>query len=413
MRRPLIAAALLAAATLFGAGTARADADNYTEVARGRYLAVLGDCMACHIGADGKSMSGGHLLETPFGNIAVPNLTPDRDTGIGRWTAEDFNRAMHEGKRPDGTRLYPAFPYTAFTLMSRADNDAIFAYLQAQPAVEHKVDRDTLPFPFNIRLLMAGWNMLNFTPGTFRPDPNKSAEFNRGAYLVEGPGHCALCHTPRNLIGGDKGGAHLEGGALQGWFAPNLTANARIGIGAWSEQEIVEYLRTGVTARSSASGPMAEVVAYSTSQMTAADLKAIAVYLRERAPAPAATGPAPVAASDARMRAGEAVYADTCSACHVGNGSGVAGIFPRLADNQLVQQPDPTGILRVVLQGSQAVATPHAMTGPAMPSLGWRLSDQQVADVATYIRNSWGNAAVPVTPDQVRTMRGVTAERPQ
>ena len=354
MRAQLLAAGCLAAATLFGAGQARADADNFTEVERGKYLAILGDCMACHVGSDGQSMSGGHMLETPFGKIAVPNLTPDPETGIGRWSADDFNRAMHEGKRPDGTHLYPAFPYTAFTLMSRSDNDAVFAFLQAQPAVKNQVDETA---------------------------------------------------DPRRLAGGDKGGAHLEGGALQGWYAPSLTADRRTGIGAWTEQEIIEYLRTGITHRSTASGPMAEVVELSTSRMTEADLKAIAVYLRERAPAPAATNPTPVAATDNRMRAGEAIYADSCSACHVGNGSGVAGIFPRLADSQFVQQGDPTGVLRVVLQGTKAAVTPHAMTGPAMPALGWRLTDQQVADVATYIRNSWGNAAPAVTPDQVKAMR--------
>jgi mono/diheme cytochrome c family protein len=410
MRGAAILAATLVATAVSG-GVARAEPDNFTEASRGRYLTVLGDCMACHIGADGQSLAGGHLLETPFGKISVPNITPDNDTGIGRWTADDFYNAMHNGKRPDGGHLYPAFPYTSFTRMSRADNDAIFAYLRSRPAVENRVDRDTLPFPFNIRLLMAGWNLLNFTPGEFRPDPQRSAEFNRGAYLVEGPAHCALCHTPRNLIGGDRDSQHLQGGALQGWFAPNITADKRLGIGDWSQEEIVAYLRTGHTDRTAASGPMAEVVAYSTSQMTEEDLKAIAVYLRERGAA-GASAPAPVPAEDARMRAGEAIYADSCSACHVGNGSGVSGMFPRLVNNQLVMQDDPTGILRVVLQGSRSVATPHAPTAPAMPSLGWRLDDQQAADVATYIRNSWGNSAPAVTPEQARKIREVAADRP-
>lgn len=409
MRGAILATALTVAA--LAAGPVRAEPDNYTESERGRYLTILGDCMACHIGPDGQSLAGGHLLETPFGKISVPNITPDDETGIGRWTAEDFDQAMRHGVRPDGTHLYPAFPYTSFTKMSRADNDAIFAYLRTRPAVEHRVDRDTLPFPFNIRLLMAGWNWLNFTPGEFQPDPQRSAEYNRGAYLVEGPAHCGLCHTPRNLIGGDQTSAHLEGGALQGWFAPNITADKRLGIGDWSEAEIIAYLRTGHTERSAASGPMAEVVAYSTSQMTDADLKAIAVYLRERGGAGSAA-PAPVPAEDSRMRAGAAIYEDTCAACHVGDGSGAAGMFPRLANNQLVLQDDPTGILRVVLQGSQSVATPQAPTAPSMPSFSWRLTDQQAADVATFIRNSWGNAAPAVSAEQVRKMRGLTAERP-
>jgi mono/diheme cytochrome c family protein len=411
MRGALLAAAL-AAATTFSAGIAQAAPDNFTEIERGKYLTVAGDCMACHVGADGKSMSGGHMLETPFGKISVPNITPDPDTGLGRWTAADFYGAMHEGKRPDGTLLYPAFPYPDFTKLSREDNDAIFAYLQALPAVENRVDRDTLPFPFNIRMLMAGWNMLNFTPGEFKPDPAKSAEFNRGAFLVEGPAHCGLCHTPRNFMGGDKDSQLLQGAALQGWFAPNLTMDKRLGLGDWAEAEIVDYLRTGRTARAAASGPMAEVVAYSTSQMTDADLKSIAVYLRENGRTVNTAGNAtPLPAENGQMRTGEAIYADTCMACHVGNGSGVAGMFPRLANNQLVQQGDPTGVLRVILQGAQSVATPAEPTAPAMPSLGWRLNDQQVADVATFIRNAWGNAAPAVTAEQVKGMRQITAER--
>ncbi|WP_233553455.1 c-type cytochrome [Teichococcus wenyumeiae] len=412
MRRALLAATLLAASVL-GANSAKADPDNFTEVERGKYLAIAGDCMACHIGADGKSMSGGHLLETPFGKISVPNITPDEETGLGLWSAEDFHRAMHEGKRPDGTHLYPAFPYPDFTKISRADNDAIFAYLQALPPVHNRVDRDTLPFPFNIRMLMAGWNMLNFEPGEFRPDPQKSPEYNRGAFLVEGPAHCGLCHTPRNIMGGDKDSELLQGATLQGWFAPNLTMDKRLGLGDWSEEELIAYLRTGRNDRAAASGPMAEVVAYSTSQMTDADLKAIAVYLRENGRAATTSGnTTPLAADDSRMRTGEAIYADTCKACHVADGSGVSRMFPRLANNQLVQQGDPTGVLRVILQGAQSAATPLSVTAPSMPSLGWRLNDQQVADVATYIRNAWGNAAPAVTADQVRKMRELTAVRP-
>ncbi|MBO1078743.1 cytochrome c [Roseomonas haemaphysalidis] len=409
MRAHLLAAALLTAGLLGGHG-AKADPDNFTEVERGRYLATAGDCMACHIGADGKSMAGGHRLETPFGAIAVPNLTPDDETGIGRWTSNQFWRAMHEGIGAHGERLYPAFPYTAFTKMPREDVDAVYAYLRTLEPVRNAVDRDTLPFPFNIRLLMAGWNMLNFTPGVFQPDPAKSAEFNRGAYLVEGPGHCGLCHTPRNLIGGDKSGAHLQGGELQGWFAPNITADKRQGIGDWSDAEMVEYLRTGRNARTAASGPMAEVVAYSTSAMTDADLKAIAVYLRERG---AAGDPAPaaLAAGDAHMTTGAAVFQDSCSACHVGNGEGVAGMFPRLANSQVVQQTNPTTVIRVILDGAQSVATPTAVTAPAMPAFHWRMTDQQVADVSTYIRNSWGNAAPAVTVDQVRKVREELGER--
>ena len=409
MRASLLAATLLAA-SLLGGTAARAEPDNFTEVERGRYLTTAGDCMACHISNDGRSMAGGHRLETPFGAIAVPNLTPDEDTGIGKWTSDEFWRAMHEGRGASGERLYPAFPYTAFTKMPRQDVDAIYAYLRKLEPVRNRVDRDTLPFPFNIRLLMAGWNLLNFTPGEFRPDPAKSEEFNRGAYLVEGPGHCGLCHTARNLIGGDASGTPLRGGLLQGWYAPNITADKRQGIGDWSDQEMIDYLRTGRNVRATASGPMAEVVAYSTANMTEADLKAIAVFLRESAAA-GDPAPAPLPATDAKMVAGTSVFQDSCSACHVGNGAGVPGMFPRLSNNQVVQQTDPTTVIRVILDGVQSVATPTAPTAPAMPAFHWRMTDQQVADVSTFIRNSWGNAAPAVTVEQVRKMREQLGDR--
>lgn len=407
MRAPLALAALLG---LLCMGTARADPDNFTEVERGRYLARAGDCVACHLGPDRQSLAGGHRLETPFGAIAVPNITPDAETGIGSWSADDFHRAMHKGVRPDGTHLYPAFPYTAFTRLSRQDNDAIYAYLRTLEPVRNAVDRDTLPFPFNIRALMGIWNRLNFTPGEFQPDPQRSEAYNRGAYLVEGPAHCGLCHTPRNLLGGDRDGQHLQGGVLQDWFAPNITADRRVGIGGWSDDEMVEYLRTGRNAHSAASGPMAEVVAFSTSQLSEADLRAIATYLRERGAA-AEPAPAPLAAEEPRMRTGSAIYADSCAACHRGNGSGVDRMFPRLARSALVQQGDATSVIRMILEGGQAAATPLAPTAPAMPAFGWRMNDRQVADVATYLRNAWGNAAPPVTPEMVQKLRASLSGR--
>ncbi len=403
------AAWLLLALPLFAAGDAAADSDNYVDVARGKALVTTGDCTACHTAAGGAPFAGGRALQTPFGAIMTPNITPDTTTGIGSWSADDFARAMHEGRRPDGGYLYPAFPYTYYTKVTRTDLDAIYAYLRTLPPVTNRVNRNTLPFPFNIRLAMSGWNRLFFTPGTFVPDPKRSEEFNRGAYLVEGLGHCGACHTPFNAFGAAKASKYLEGNQIDNWTAPNITNDDHAGLGKWSVDDIVQYLKTGQTATTLASGPMKDVIENSTSKMPDADLKAIAVYLKERGTA-GSPAPAPLAASDPRMVAGQAIYTDTCMACHTSTGEGIAHIFPKLAGNVIATQDDPSSLIRIVIAGGRAAATDSRPTAPAMPSLGFRLNDDQVAAVVTYVRNAWGNAASPVTADAVRELRGrVTA----
>ncbi|MCO6415660.1 cytochrome c [Siccirubricoccus sp. KC 17139] len=400
-------ALLLLAALLLSAPAARADNQDWTQVARGRYLAVVGDCVACHKATEGVAASdyaGGRPIETPFGMINAANITPDVETGIGRWTPDDFAQAMREGRRPDGAHLYPAFPYPWYTRMSRQDMDAIFAFLRTIPPVRHAVNRNTLPFPFRIRAAMIGWNMLFFTPGELRPDPAKSEEWNRGAYLVEGPGHCGVCHTPMNALGGSRSSEAFAGQSLQGWIAPNIGGNEALGVGAWGVDDVVQYLRTGATAWTRASGPMAEVVEYSTSGMTEADLRAIAVYLKDRPPRGPAP-PAPLAADAPRMRAGEALYIDNCAACHRRDGAGVAGMIPSLKDNQITVQPGVETLARVVLTGVRSAATDLEPTAPGMPSFGWRLDDQQVADLLSYVRNAWGNAAPEVDVSLVRQQR--------
>jgi mono/diheme cytochrome c family protein len=398
---------LLAMAALLIAPAARADLDGYVQVSQGRYLAIVGDCAACHGGPSG-AFAGGRAIETPFGNINSANITPDRDTGIGRWSAEDFYQALHSGHSVTDGRLYPAFPYNYYTRVTRADSDAIFAYLRSLDPVLNPVNRDTLPFPFDIRTSMAGWNMLEFEPGEFKPDPKRSAEYNRGAYLVEGLGHCGACHTPMDVIGGPKDDRHLQGNVIQAWTAPDLTDDKRTGLGAWSVEDVVAYLKTGRNDRAAASGPMGEVVEVSTSHMTDGDLRAIAVYLKERGAA-ASQAVTPVSASDSRMTSGQALYVDHCAACHVRDGTGVEQLFPRLAGAQTVQQADPTSVVRVIIAGARSAATDAAPTGPAMPSFGWTLSDAQVADLATYIRNAWGNAAPAVSAGDVAGVRGKVA----
>jgi mono/diheme cytochrome c family protein len=405
MRRSFHLAALAASAALALTVTATsADEFPFNRIANGRYQAVLGDCAGCHTVPGGKPFAGGVALQTPFGKLVGPNITPDVETGIGNWLEADFKRMMKTGIGHNGIRLYPAMPYPSYTRMTDGDIADLWVYLQGVQPVKNEVVANQLPFPFNIRLVMAGWNLINFKPGTFAPDPNKTAEWNRGAYIVEGAGHCSTCHSPKTLLGADKGGsAFLQGEVLQGWLAPKLSSAPRDGLGAWSLDDVRAYLKTGANRFDVASGPMAEVISNSTSKMTDADVHAIAVYLKDVSGA--ASDASPVAASTAGMRAGAEIYAGTCSACHGGNGEGQARLFPKLAGNPLIQQQNATSLVHVVLAGSQGAATAAAPTTPAMPSLAWRLNDAQVADVLTFIRNSWGNAAPAVTAGAVADLR--------
>jgi mono/diheme cytochrome c family protein len=389
-------------------GSAKADPDNYVIGQRGRALAIAGDCVACHTAPGGKPFAGGLALATPFGVIMTPNITPDDATGIGRWTQAEFSRAMHEGRGRNGSYLYPAFPYPYFTEVTREDTDAIYDYLRTLAPVTNAVNRRTLPFPFSVRALMIGWNSLFFKPSPFVPDAQRSAEFNRGAYLVEGLGHCGACHTPLNAFGANKASQFLQGNRIDDWTAPNITNDQQSGLGKWSVDDIVQYLKNGQTRTTTASGPMRDVIENSTSKMAEADLKAIAVYLRERGSA-GTPAPAAVPASDPRMQVGQAIFVDTCSACHTRNGSGIEHMFPRLADNAIIKQSDPTTLVRIVLTGVRGAGTDAFPTSPAMPSFGYRLDDNQVAAVVTYIRNSWGNNASAVDAGMVKTLRSHVA----
>ncbi|MCB4771168.1 cytochrome c [Ancylobacter sp. Lp-2] len=399
--------ALLTLALVGGlTGTAFAgDQSDFVTVERGRYLAVLGDCAACHTAPGGKPFAGGVPIETPFGRLVGANITPDRETGIGGWSLDEFQRAMSEGVAKGGYHLYGAMPYTAYTKVTAADNAALFAYLKTLDPVHNEVETNQLPFPFNIRLSLFGWNLLNFTKGEYVPDPRQNAEWNRGAYIVEGLAHCGTCHTPKNVMGGDKAGEALRGNVVDGWLAPDITGHAHQGIGKWTTDEFVAYMKDGANRYDIASGPMAEVVEKSSSQWTDADLKAVATYLKSLDGSPAAP-PAPLAAADPRMVAGRAIYEDRCSGCHVGQGEGITGLFPKLAAAPLVNNADATSLIRVVLAGSRAGATDARPTGPSMPAFAWNLKDEDVANLLTYVRNSWGNAAPPVKAEAVHELRG-------
>jgi mono/diheme cytochrome c family protein len=364
----------------------------------------VGDCAACHTKPGGKPFAGGLPIETPFGKVVATNITPDNETGIGLWSDEDFVRAVTQGIRRDGAHLFPAMPYTYYTRVSREDVLAIRAYLETMPAVSNSVSADQLSFPLSVRAVMNAWNALYFKSGQFHPDANKSAAWNRGAYLAEGLMHCGMCHTPKNIAGGDKTGEQLQGYPLQGWFAPDLTTDARRGLGSWSIDDIVTYLKTGHNRFAAAAGPMAEEVANSSSAMTDADLRAVAIWLKDQ-PVPNEASTLPIESSDKAMKLGGAIYADECSACHTPNGAGIAGLFPALAGAPSVQSTDPMSMIRVLLAGTRSVATDSAPTAPAMPAFAWLLTDRQAAAVLTYIRNTWGNVAPEVTAGDVARRR--------
>jgi mono/diheme cytochrome c family protein len=394
--------------TAFAAGSARAQTSaeippSPETIAHGKALTIAADCASCHTADPAKPFAGGKRIDTPFGGITSPNLTPDQDTGLGAWSNDEFYRALHNGVARDGSRYYPAFPYPNFTKFTRDDVLAIQAYLATLTPVRNIRPPPQLRWPLNYRVVMRVWNLLFFRPGILIPDQQKSTEWNRGRYLVEGPAHCGACHTPKNIFGADKHGQLYGGGLVQGWFAPRLDGADRSGLKSWSADDIVEYLQSGRNGHSHAGKLMAEVVVGSTSKMSDADVRAIAVYLKDLpagAPEPMVVPPPP-----AQMADGEKVYKGACIACHEADGSGSPRIYPPLPGNANLQSADPSSTLRIILDGAQTVTTPRAPNPGSMPAYRAKLSDQEIADVATYIRNSWGNAAPAVTPAEVAKAR--------
>ena len=403
-----VAAVMVASSAFAG----ESDPQEFTQIERGRYLAILSDCSSCHtVPGSNQPFAGGRAIETPFGNIVAPNITPDPETGIGSWSDEAFDAAVRSGIRRNGSRLYPAMPYNAYTKMSRSDVLAIRAYLNTVTPVRNAVEANTLPFPFNIRASLRVWNALYFTAGEYRTDPHQSAEWNRGAFLVDGPGHCGACHTPKTFLGGDKTDQYLRGAWLQGWSSPDITNDARVGVGSWSQADLVAYLKSGHNRVTAATGPMGEAVTLSTSFMTDPDLKAIATYLKSLPGR--GDGPGALAKNDPMMIAGSAIYRDQCSACHGIEGKGVAELFPSIADSSMVKSDDPTTSIRIVLRGARSVGTVDQPTASGMPSYGRQLDDNQVAAVLTYMRNNWGSGgATPVGAGDVARVRSDTASRP-
>jgi mono/diheme cytochrome c family protein len=393
---------------------------------RGAYLSYAGDCSACHTSRERQPFAGGVPMHTPIGTIYSTNITPDLETGIGRYREDDFVKAMRDGVARDGHHLYPAMPYPSFAKVSQEDLSALYAYcMQGMEPVREPNRLTKLSWPLSMRSLMAVWNALYAAKGESVADPEKSASWNRGAYLVQGLGHCGDCHTPRGVAGqvkadSERDGKHyLAGATIDNWYALPLTGNLETGLHNWSKNELVEYLRTGRIARVAAIGVMAEVVAKSTQHLTDQDLLSVAEYLKSLPPskdegqgngAPAMQASA-VSASTHALRAGDTgmrgalVYLDNCNACHRSDGSGVSRTFVNLVNNEAVNAQAPISLIHLVLAGSSMPSTKTAPTAFAMPDFGWRLSDAEVADVLSFVRTSWGNHAAAVRRDEVAHVR--------
>jgi mono/diheme cytochrome c family protein len=418
--RTILPVAVLAAAAHLPAqaqaASARLAPAAQSTVERGRYLAQAGDCIACHTVPGAKIFSGNRAMPTPFGTLYAPNITPDRATGIGAWSAQQFYDMLHTGRSPKGYLLYPAMPFASYTKVTRADSDAIFAYLRSVPAVRQPSREHELRFPYNNRALLIGWRTLYFNEGEYQPDRAKPADWNRGAYLVQGLGHCAMCHTPINALGGSSQEKAFQGGLIpmQNWYAPALTSNREAGLGDWALQDIVDLLQKGVSHRGTVYGPMAEVTYNSLQHMSDEDVRAMAVYLKSL---PADRGPASDP-DEAPARAdinqafsdGKRIYGQRCATCHGEQGKGKTPHYPPLARNQSIGMSSAVNPIRMVLNGGYPPGTKRNPMPYGMPPFAHELNDNEIAAVVTYIRTAWGNRGAPVSAREVNQLRSATVE---
>jgi mono/diheme cytochrome c family protein len=379
-------------------------------VERGRYLALAGNCAGCHTTRGGQPYAGGLPIETPFGTIYSSNLTPDDKAGIGGWSSAHFWRAMHNGRSKDGRLLYPAFPYPNFTQVTREDSDAIYAYLRSVPPAAEPNKAHRLRFPYDTQAALAVWRVLSFKPEPFVANAGKPAEWNRGAYLVNGLGHCIACHGSRNSLGATETKLGLSGGliAVENWYAPSLNDPHEASVADWPAADVVALLKSGVAPRGSVMGPMADVVFRSTQYLSEADLTAMASYLKDLPDAPkpeadAVIAKAPIRRDAGTMTRGAKIYDQRCAYCHGDQGQGAAGAYPPLAGNRAVNMARPTNLIQVIAHGGFLPSTPGNPRPYGMPPFGQTLDAAEVAAVLTYVRGSWGNDSAPVT--QLDTMR--------
>ena len=412
---------VIATLALLGSFSAvAAETDQQALVKQGEYLARAGDCVACHTAKGGKPFAGGLPMETPIGTIFSTNITPD-PSGIGAYSFDDFDKAVRHGIAKNGSTLYPAMPYPSYARVNQADMQALYAYFMngVEPVAQANKDSD-IPWPMSMRWPLAMWRWA-FAPAVadFTPVAGQDPVVSRGAYLVEGLGHCGACHTPRALTMQEKAlsasdsSAFLAGSApLEGWIAKNLRGDHKDGLGSWDEAQLVQFLKTGRSDRSAVFGGMSDVIEHSMQYMSEDDLTAIARYLKSLPAVNPADKPHQYdpAVADALWngddsKRGAAVYIDNCAACHRTDGNGYTRVFPALAGNPVLQSDDPTSLIHIVLKGGTLPATHTAPSTFTMPAFDWRLSDQEVADVVNFIRTSWGNKGGDVTEKDVKALR--------
>lgn len=404
MLKCLVQKVSIAGAALFlVSGLSFADAKQ-DEIEKGQYLSRMGGCASCHTAPGRADFAGGRELPTPFGAIYSTNITPHRVTGIGAWNFEDFWNALHHGKGKKGELLYPAFPFTSYTKINRADARALFTYLQSVDAVDQANQKPELGFPYNIRAGLYAWRALYFKAGEYEEDASKSEAWNRGAYLVQGPGHCNECHTTRNALGAVDQSGQVVGGLIPGqdWYAPNLSMQPGGDLASWSKKDIVDVLKTGMSSKGSALGPMAEVVHNSSQYMSDSDLAAVAEYLADL-PAPVQNQVTVVKAQDLDL--GKKIYTAQCESCHAQTGLGEEGVYPSLVNNPTVLEQAGTNAIRVVLLGGFSVETQHSPEPYSMPPFAATMSDAEVTAVVNYIRQTWGNNATAIDEEAVKYLR--------
>jgi mono/diheme cytochrome c family protein len=413
-------AIFLAAAVFFAVtGTALAATPPARLIAQGKYLATAADCTACHTApGSGKPFAGGYAIVSPLGTIYSTNITPSKMNGIGNYAEAEFARALRQGIRQDGAHLYPAMPYTAYAKLSDSDVAALYAYfMQGVVPVDSNPPKTFLPFPFNIRLSMAGWNLLFLNRDHLATDPSRTAQWNRGAYLTEALEHCSVCHTPRSFLMAEQNGAALAGGPLGAWYAPNISSDPISGIGGWSQAELVQYLGTGnLKGKAQAAGPMAEAIQDSLQYLTNDDLQAIAAYLKTTAPMQTAAARSRDAYGapanfEATLRGGSAnempgaqIYSGACASCHQATGAGTEdGAFPQLFHNSVTGAAEPNNLIAVILYGVNRTVNGNQIFMPAFSNGSYvdDLSDQEIADVANFVFQQFGNPDVTVTAQDV------------
>lgn len=382
------------------------------QIKRGEYLSRAANCMGCHTARGGEPYAGGRTLKTPFGEFVAPNITPDNETGIGHWSSEDFWQALHSGKARDGSYLYPVFPYTEYTKVTREDADAMFAYLHSLKPVAQTNPPHKIKSPYDNQFLLFLWRMWYFDEGVYQPDTSKSEEWNRGNYLVQGLGHCNACHTPRNVWGASQN-SKVAGGEIMGthWYAPSLISPLEAGVGEWSIDDIVKLLSTGINEHAVTSGPMATIVRQSLQHLTPEDMRAMAVYLQSigekhmENETPKKIPPMPDQVKR-YLDMGERVYQEHCQSCHGVSGEGVPGIYPPLAGNRSVTMKSPHNMIRSVLYGGFPPATASNPRPYGMPPFQHIIRDHEIAWVISYIRNAWGNLGSLVKPEEIDDSRG-------